>query len=649
MFVDKTDGVVKDTADISRNIELANISLTSFMSRLKDSVTNVTSVINDVATYNTEAANVAREVIGATRLIGNEIQKSSASAAKNTLLLGKGVSDNIKLYGALNESMQRMTFFSDSQIESFQVLGTTANMSAAELASMATSFDTLGYTTDKTLETMESMTKQARSYGINVSTFMGGVSKNLKLMTSYNFKDGVDGLSNMVAQAQSLRIDMNNTVGLAEKLMSPETAIETAAGFQMLGGAIGKLGDPFQLLHMAQTDMEGLQQSVIDMASASVQFNEDTGEFDIPITEMYRLREAADLANMSYQEMTDMAMMAAQKTKKLDILSGLDSLNDEQKQLISNMGSINADGNIEITMPDGVTKTITKNFADLSGEEIGKLQEIYDTGQMSELDVAKKSMGYLNEIAGQQSVMENMTRIGLAKGDGFIDVAKKITDSNTNILNAFKGDGPNGEKGEGTRLEDNLTIPDSILEAFAMAESQLMVDPKQAKRLADTTYDFLEKSLDLAFQTLEKFDFEKFIKGIRGVFKDSDAEVLDRSNDNTPRVQQVNGENSPNNTNNGQEGTETYQRDNLSVNSISTSSLNINEPTTSAIASNSNLSVSGEINLKLDNVPTSSSISKDEIAMSLTNNPSAMAAISSQIFNNTGTYGGPVTGGGRDT
>ena len=643
------DGIVKDTASISRNIELANISLTSFMARLKDSVTNISSVINDVASYNTEAANVSREVIGATRLIGNEIQKSSAAAAKNTLLLGKGVSDNIKLYGALNESMQRMTFFSDKQIESFQVLGVTANMSASELASMATSFDTLGYTTDKTLETMEKMTKQARAYGVNVSTFMGGVSKNLKLMTSYNFKDGVDGLSNMVAQAQSLRIDMNNTVGLAEKLMSPETAIETAAGFQMLGGAIGKLGDPFQLLHMAQTDMEGLQQSVIDMASASVQFNEDTGEFDIPITEMYRLREAADLANMSYQEMTDMAMMTAQKTKKLDILSGLDSLNDEQKQLISNMGSINADGNIEITMPDGVTKTITKNFADLSGEEIGKLQEIYDTGQMSELDVAKKSMGYLNEIAGQQSVMENMTRIGLAKGDGFIDVAKKITDSNTNILNAFKGDGPNGEKGEGTRLEDNMTIPDSILEAFTMAESQLMVDPKQAERLADTTYDFLAKSLDLAFQTLEKFDFEKFMKSLGGIFKDSDAEVLDRSNDNTPRVQQVNGENSPNDTNNGQEGTETYQRDNLSVSSINTSSLNINEPTTSTIASNSNLTVSGQVNLTVDNIPTSSVMTKEEFARYLVNNPDAMSIISSELLNSNGTYGGSVNGGGRNT
>ena len=644
-----TDDLEKVTGNIATNIEISNISLLKFTDNLRKSFTDIKGVINSVAGYNTLAANTAREVMGSTRVVGNAIQKASAAAAKNTLLVGKGVEDNIKLYGALNNSMMRLTFFSDKQIESFQVLGFTANMTAAELGTMATSFDTLGYTTDKTLETMEGMTKQARSYGLNVSEFMGGVNKNLKLMTSYNFKDGVDGLSNMVAQAQSLRIDMNNTVGLAEKLMSPETAIETAAGFQMLGGAIGKLGDPFQLLHMAQTDMEGLQQSVIDMASASVQFNEDTGEFNIPITEMYRLRKAADLANMSYQEMTDMAMMTAQKTKKLDILSGLDSLNDEQKQLISNMGSINADGNIEITMPDGVTKTITKNFADLSGEEIGKLQEIYDTGQMSELEVAKKSMGYLNEIAGQQSVMENMTRIGLAKGDGFIDVAKKITDSNTNILNAFKGDGPNGEKGEGTRLEDNLTIPDSILEAFAMAESQLMVDPKQAKRLADTTYDFLAKSLDLAFQTLEKFDFEKFMESLGGIFKDSDAEVLDRSNDNTPRVQQVNGENSPNDTNNGQEGTETYQRDNLSVSSINTSSLNINEPTTSTIASNSNLTVSGQVNLTVDNMPTSSVMTKEEFARYLVNNPDAMSIISSELLNSNGTYGGSVTGGGRNT
>ena len=306
----QSDDMEKVTGNIATNIKIADISLKAFATSLKNSFTEIQSVINSVAGYNTLAANTSREVMGSTRVVGNAIQKASAAAAENTLLVGKGVEDNIKLYGALNESMMRLTFFSDKQIESFQILGFTANMSAAELATMATSFDTLGYTTDKTLETMEGMTKQARSYGLNVSEFMGGINKNLKLMTSYNFKDGVKGLSNMVAQAQSLRIDMSTTVSLADKLMSPEAAIETAAGFQMLGGAIGKLCDPFQLLHMAQTDMEGLQDSVVGMAAASVNFNEKTGEFDIPVTEMYRLREAADLAGMGYQEMTELAMKA---------------------------------------------------------------------------------------------------------------------------------------------------------------------------------------------------------------------------------------------------------------------------------------------------------------------------------------------------
>jgi len=306
--------------------------------------------------------------------------------------------------------MMRNTFFTDAQITGFQALGMTANMTAAELATMATSFDTLGYTTDQTLEMMGDMTKQARSYGLNVSEFMGGVNKNLKLMTSYNFKDGVDGLSNMVAQAQALRIDMTNTVSFAEKLMSPETAFETAAGFQMLGGAIGKLGDPFQLLHMAQTDMEGLQDSVVNMAAASVSFNEETGEFDIPVTEMYRLREAADLAGYGYQEMTELAMKAAQKNKKLDILGNLSGVSDEQKELISNLGKINGDGNIDITMPDGTLRQIGQGFNNMTKNDYATLDEIVAKDALDELDVAKTSMGYLNEIAAAQSVLTNMTR-----------------------------------------------------------------------------------------------------------------------------------------------------------------------------------------------------------------------------------------------
>lgn len=645
MFMFQSDDMEKVTGNIASNIKLADISLLKFTDNLKNSLTDIKGVINSVAGYNTLAANTARETMGSTRVVGDAIQKASAAAAENTLLVGKGVEDNIKLYGALNESMMRLTFFSDKQIEAFQILGFTANMSAAELATMATSFDTLGYTTDKTLETMEDMTKQARSYGLNVSEFMGGVNKNLKLMTSYNFKDGVKGLSNMVAQAQALRIDMSTTVNLADKLMSPEAAIETAAGFQMLGGAIGKLGDPFQLLHMAQTDMEGLQDSVVGMAAASVSFNEETGEFDIPVTEMYRLREAADLAGMGYQEMTELAMKAAQKNKKLDILGNLSGISDEQKELISNLGKINKDGNIDITMPDGTLRQIGQGFNDMTANDYTALEKVVAKDAMNELDVAKKSMGYLNEIAAAQSVLTNMTRLQLAQGDGFTNIAEGLVTSSTNVIDSLKGENEEGERGKGRKAQEFFQIPDKVVEAFSLGLSQLKVSEEQADEFADAAYGFIQKAFDMAAIEFGKFDFEgDVMKKLEDLFPSSTAKPTDRSN-NT-EIQPVTGEGNTNENNEGGEGAIPTQRDNFSVNNLNTSSLNINEPTTSSIATNSNLNVNGQVNLTVDNMPTNSVMTKEEFASYLINNPNAMAAISSQIFNTNGTYGGSVTGGG---
>ena len=112
----QSDDMEKVTGNIATNIKIADISLKAFATSLKNSFTEIQSVINSVAGYNTLAANTAREVMGSTRVVGNAIQKASAAAAENTLLVGKGVEDNIKLYGALNESMMRLTFFSDKQI-----------------------------------------------------------------------------------------------------------------------------------------------------------------------------------------------------------------------------------------------------------------------------------------------------------------------------------------------------------------------------------------------------------------------------------------------------------------------------------------------------------------------------------------------------
>jgi hypothetical protein len=642
MFQSNNSGsgsISDDVKNINTQIDLANIGLKSFTKRLMASVTDVKTVIQDVGGYNTKAAQAVRESIGQTRIVSDEIQRMSANAAKTTLGIGVTIEDNISLFAALNNSMMRTTFFTDEQVVRFQALGQIANMTSTELATMATSFDTLGYTTDETLDHMQSMTEEARSYGVNVSSFMSEVNKNLKLMVTYNFKDGVQGLSKMVAEAQALRIDMSKTVSFADELMSPEKAIETAAGFQMLGGAVGALGDPFQLLHMAQTDMEGLQTSLVDMAGASVDFNKETGEFNIPVTEMYRLREAAKLAGQSYQEFSEMAINSAQRTEKLKLLDGFNTVPEEQKELIASLGKIGANGTMEITMPDGSIKKIGEGFNQLVGSDYGELQSMLDVNNMSEIDIAKQSMGYLNEISNAQSVLTNMTRLQLASGDGFTDMAGSLSKSNSLILDAMKKEG--GE---------NLSIPQELIDLSAAFETQLKVTPEQAEKVAKTTFQFINDTFAMVKLKLGTYDFneqfDEIFDGLKEALEKLNINVPSINGSNTPERDVQTGNtppviNAPNRDVEVQAIT-TPDRD-VAVNTIQTSSLNVTQPTNNEPVQ---LAVNGQVNLNIEGIPTNSPLTKEQLSTLLVNNPDAMVKIKSQLENRLGTLTDFNLGGG---
>lgn len=652
MFQDSGNGLVGDTKALSDNIQLAEVSLKSFANKLKDSVINVQGVINRAAEINTKAANTVRTTLGQTRVVSNQVQRVVAQAAKTTELIGADASKNLELFGALNEAMQRNTFFTDQQISRFQLLGSMANMTSAQLAEMATSFDTLGYTTDQTLDMMSDMTDEARAYGVNVAAFMSEVNKNLKLMVTYNFKDGVDGLSKMVAQAQALRIDMSKTVSFADELLSPEKAIETAAGFQMLGGAVGALGDPFQLLHMAQTDMEGLQTSLVDMAGASVDFNKETGEFNIPVTEMYRLREAASLAGYSYQEFSEMAINAAQRTEKIRLLEQFNTVPEEQKELIASLGKIGANGNLEITMPDGSIKKIGEGFNELVASDYGELQSMLDVNNMTELDVAKKSMGYLNEIEAAQNTLVKLTTLNLVQSGGFETFGENISKVQSLLTSSF------------LKRESEISLPESVTTTVGTLATQLKLEKSDADAMANAIVNglnsFSEAIDNKLVPALENIDYGTLIidplkngwsnltetlKGldfleIVGNTVNVSRGRLDRSNDMTPEEEEVIRLDRSNVTTS--EDNDRLDRSNIAVNNIETSSLNVNSTDNNPME----LAINGQLNLLLEGIPTNSTITKEEIASLLINNPVAMTQIKNQLSNRLGTYTDLNMGGG---
>ena len=345
--------VAKELTELSSATGVLDFSIRNFQKTLATNlplgpkglanITNATSKLEELT------FKLTTETLGQTRLVGEGIRDTMAQAAYESAQYGITLSDQISVFKEINTIMQRNTLLTSEQQTNMALLARNAGVAAGDIATMVEAFDTIGVGTTDAMNNISNMQKEARSYGINVGQFMKNIGSNIKVLNSYNFKSGVEGFTKMVAKAQALRLDFNKTVSLADSLLSPETAIETAAGFQMLGGAVGDLGDPFKLLYMAQNDMEGLQDSILDMAEGAVTFNEKTGDFDIPVTEMYRLREAAKLTGMDYQELADTAVKSAARTKKLDLLAG-SGLDDDTKELIANLGELK-DGEVKIKVP----------------------------------------------------------------------------------------------------------------------------------------------------------------------------------------------------------------------------------------------------------------------------------------------------------
>jgi hypothetical protein len=410
----------KQLKGLERATQITSKTFTELSATLKENLTDIGAITTATAQLEQLSFKVVRETMGQGRIMGEAVRDTIADAAFESAQYGLTLDDNFNVMSDINSVMKRNTLLTTEQTIGMGLLARNAGITSKEVAEMVEGFDTLGIGTDKAISNISDMQKQARTYGLNVGEFMKSVGSNVKLLASYNFKNGVEGFSKMVAKAQSLRIDFNKVVSMADSLMDPEKSIEMAAGFQMLGGAVGDLGDPFKLLNMAQNDVGGLQDAIIGMAEGAAVFNEKTGEFDIPVTEMYRLREAARLTGMDYQELTETAIKSAEKTRKLDMLGPMSRYTDEQKELIANMAEIDDAGQLKINVPgiDGL-----QDASNLSAEQLDILAEQQEKAKMSDKEIA---ISQLDALTAMVDNTENLiTAIGVRIGTN----TKGVTDT----------------------------------------------------------------------------------------------------------------------------------------------------------------------------------------------------------------------------
>jgi hypothetical protein len=191
-----------------------------------------------------------------------------------------------------------------------------------------------------------------------------------------------------------------------------------ASEIQMLGGAVGALGDPFQLLYLAQNDIGKLQEEIVKATQGSVEFNEATGEFKLPVSEMYRMKEMADKLGISYDELAKGAINAKKQQEVLTRSGGLTQYSEEDRNLIASLSEIKG-GQVLIKIP-GSDSMI--EASKVTQDDLKKLRENAE----AEGKTPQQLQAEMNTIAKNQLSAQDNSNITLKRIESSLIFAKGV-------------------------------------------------------------------------------------------------------------------------------------------------------------------------------------------------------------------------------
>lgn len=290
-----------------------------------------------------------------------------------------------------------------------------------DMANIISEFDKIGVGAIEATETTNRAIATAGKYGATVSKLLPAVQQNIAKINTYGFKNGVDGLTKMVAEAQVLGYNFENAMAMADKAFTPEGAIEMAAKLQMIGGAASELLDPFQLMYMAQNDVEALQKSIVKTAESAVTFNKETGEFGISPGERMRLKALAEATGQDYTNLAETAVKAAKRTQAIGKLGGIPELNQQDKELIASMADIQADGTFKIRIgkDDLSFDQLQEQIALEGNSQTGVLSKIRTQSEKDSMDlnaVNKAQLTVQEAMAANTAIIQTLLTEAAASG-----------------------------------------------------------------------------------------------------------------------------------------------------------------------------------------------------------------------------------------
>jgi hypothetical protein len=371
----------------------------------------------------------AREVIktfGQGKEFVNDIKKSLTDAAEGVTRLGGNFNDVVRIQKDFSDALGRNVIMIG---DSYDKLFAATQITKKDADDIINSFKNAGISAYDSSRQIENVVNTARKIGVNAELVTSKVLSNLDVLNKYNFKGGVEGLAKMAAQATNLRIDMRETLDFAEKVYSPEGAIETAAALQRLGVVQSDLLDPLRLMDLSQNDPAELQNQLVEMSKQFVQLNKE-GRFEIMPGEQRRLREISKELGITYGELTKMSIGAAELDDKMKKINFPTDIDEDTQKLMANMSEMK-DGEYKISL-DGKDMGIDE-VVNLAKTDKEKFDELIKSTQPKTLEqLQSEQLSVLESMEKNIEAMAQKTGMGLAASKPIEDFLTVVqTSSNT--------------------------------------------------------------------------------------------------------------------------------------------------------------------------------------------------------------------------
>ena len=436
-----------------------------------------------------------------------ELKTALADATPNVTRLGGDMKDAATIMGEVADASRRNVVATSEEVEKLYAAEKVLRLGADQLTN---SFLDVGMGIETIGDTLEESVNYIQSIGGNAEAVMKDVNANMEQMNRYQFEGGVLGLTKMAAQASLLRFDMNQTFQLADKVLSPEGAIETAAAFQRLGVAAGTLVDPFALMNASINDPGSLQDSLVDVAKQFTYFDEKTKTFKINPQGVLTLKELQTQTNVSAAEMSKLGLAAAEADMRLSEINaaGLTIVNEEDKQYLANIAKME-EGTYKVTLEDGTKKEL----AELTQPEFQKLIDEQKKAPKDMEGIARSQMKLSEVMVADIAAIKAKFVGGVVSAGPIVRGEEDLRSGITNVT------------GEFSKMGDTASVRKPV-EQGLMDLKTLYDDLKKGDDYTDDVAKYLESSGNLLSKVEKDFrnSLENTVKGI-GEKADNDSVI----------------------------------------------------------------------------------------------------------------------------